>query len=637
MWYRCSELGIFEYTSSCISRCSILVMKCILAICIGLFWIGILSAQESIDTSLLLSEVLVDAWSIPEDSLDTDDPDIKDWLKQNTSIFLKDFGPGQLSSLSIRGASASQSGVYWSGVDIRNPMLGQIDMTQLAMAGRSSVRLLSSGLYDHDIHLGGVLDLKTIWQPGSPGMELAMKHYNYGFFVGSIAYQTNTSEFKTNTGLMILDASNQYAYRDYRRHIQTQTHAAQSAWSFHHAAERFLSDASSLRVNIWLRGQDSQIAGPKSGTRSMAGQSDNNYRLALSYQSDNTLLRRSTFAILHDRFYYRDSSIVLFDRSNSTVFDLRNRFNFWDAWASWDVGLDIRYSQANTDNYDAVQRRKSISLSSRLQRFWYDRFVTVLNVRQPYVDDRLLEPSFALHNQFYFESGSSLFLRAVRAIRLPNLNDLYWSPGGDPDLKTEKAWKIESGFRLQKSDKKAYFQLAGFSNWTSDWILWQPLQGSLWSPVNILKVWSRGFSQQLFVPMMLAGDQYLTLKAGHEYVRASYQNNTGSTDRSKGSQLIYTPKHKANINIKYQYPQWSFDTDIQYTSPVFITTDQSLSIGGYMLIDVRLSRNFGLGRFKARATLGAQNILNQDYQVVSNRPMPLRNYFLSINIHSQKD
>ena len=42
-----------------------------------------------------------------------------------------------------------------------------------------------------------------------------------------------------------------------------------------------------------------------------------------------------------------------------------------------------------------------------------------------------------------------LKVNAAKVYRLPTLNDLYWSPGGNPNLKPEEGFTYEGSFELK--------------------------------------------------------------------------------------------------------------------------------------------------------------------------------------------
>ena len=50
-------------------------------------------------------------------------------LAQTSGVFIKSYGPSQISSSTARGGNAQQTAVLWNGFNISNPMLGQQDLS----------------------------------------------------------------------------------------------------------------------------------------------------------------------------------------------------------------------------------------------------------------------------------------------------------------------------------------------------------------------------------------------------------------------------------------------------------------------------------------------------------------------------
>ena len=70
-------------------------------------------------------------------------------LNQNSrissAIILKNYGPGGISSIGIRGTSPAHTVVSWKGMPMQNPMLGQADASLIAGPMLSSASLKEGG------------------------------------------------------------------------------------------------------------------------------------------------------------------------------------------------------------------------------------------------------------------------------------------------------------------------------------------------------------------------------------------------------------------------------------------------------------------------------------------------------------
>ena len=75
---------------------------------------------------------------------------LTDLLQENTGVYLKNYGPGMLSTIAFRGTGAEHTALVWNGININYPMLGLADFATIPVNGFSSLTLVhgsSSNLY----------------------------------------------------------------------------------------------------------------------------------------------------------------------------------------------------------------------------------------------------------------------------------------------------------------------------------------------------------------------------------------------------------------------------------------------------------------------------------------------------------
>ena len=71
---------------------------------------------ETIDTNAKKFEIL--------DGLD-------ELLKRNSNVFVKDYGPGALSTISVRNLGAHHTALFWNGIRLNSGMNGKFDFSLL--------------------------------------------------------------------------------------------------------------------------------------------------------------------------------------------------------------------------------------------------------------------------------------------------------------------------------------------------------------------------------------------------------------------------------------------------------------------------------------------------------------------------
>ena len=203
--------------------------------------------------------------------------------------------------------------------------------------------------------------------------------------------------------------------------------------------------------------------------------------------------------------------------------------------------------------------------------------------------------------------------------RLPTFNDLYWNPGGNPDLKSETSSTAELGLIFTQNIFE--INITSFFINSKNLIQWQPYENNIWKPVNIQNVENYGIEFSLILQKRIR-NHFVMLKTQYDYVKA--------IDKTLNQQLIYVPKNKANIILSYRYKKWGFEYNLQYTGKVFITTSNTQSIDAYSLSNIRVNRS--LLKNKLLIALHINNIFDKNYQSVAYRPMPNRNFTLTINL-----
>lgn len=160
-----------------------------------------------------------------------------------------------------------------------------------------------------------------------------------------------------------------------------------------------------------------------------------------------------------------------------------------------------------------------------------------------------------------------------RVYRNPTLNDLYWQPGGNPDIKTEQGWNHSAGFELSDKNEKWKYQLqaVGFYTLMQNEILWSPSQMGFYFAQNVNESRSKGI--RVFVQLTRKGEKSIL----SVWINASYGNylvkqSSASIDfRNK----IYTPHEIYKWGMTYAYKNFQLNYYGSYAGYTFVTNDNS--------------------------------------------------------------
>ncbi|UPT66710.1 MAG: TonB-dependent receptor [Sphingobacteriales bacterium JAD_PAG50586_3] len=228
-------------------------------------------------------------------------------------------------------------------------------------------------------------------------------------------------------------------------------------------------------------------------------------------------------------------------------------------------------------------------------------------------------------------------LGVSRSFRVPTLNERYWVPGGNPDLKAEGGWNYEAGLAYNGKSKNWKFtgEVTGFAMQINNWLQWQPTNFGYWMPQNLKQVLSRGAE--------VTGSAAYSLKTFNIKIDAAYalaiatnKETYANLPEIVGKDLIYTPSNVASGGVTVGYKGFSLFANVQYTGLRYTTTDNLQSVDGYWLLNTRLSKTINLKNISIDVWAQAYNITNNSYFNLPYRPMPLRNYRAGITLGFNK-
>ncbi|MBX2972861.1 MAG: TonB-dependent receptor, partial [Flavobacteriales bacterium] len=240
----------------------------------------------------------------------------------------------------------------------------------------------------------------------------------------------------------------------------------------------------------------------------------------------------------------------------------------------------------------------------------------------------------SLGAEYRLRTWATLKMQAARLYRIPTLNDLYWNPGGNPDLLSESGYSGDLGIALQRTIKTVAVrsEITWFNRIMDNWIIWLPGPG-YWSPRNIMQVWSRGVETDNEIAWKVGAS---TVKLGvlTNHVVSTNQVAKSRYDDSVDKQLIYVPMYSGNARLGVSRTRGSVQLSATYTGYRYTSTDNREFLEPYWLLNASASvRVLRKARWQADVFVQANNILNTRYEIMLSRPMPLRNYQAGIRFH----
>jgi vitamin B12 transporter len=548
------------------------------------------------------------------DSLVADLSSASAYLTKDSRFILKQYSPGSVVTSSFGSASSEQSRVLWDGIDISSMASGVLDLS-LVPASMLSSSALYNGINGGAIApMGsvGALNLtatipegrgtSTLFSASSIG-DRAFFGHSWGN-IGTVRYQSSlrSTAGTNNYPYTLGNLSGRLSGNGYNDLTYLQSFQGKlSKWNW--------------QSNLWY-------------TQS---EKDNN----------GSVLTPNYINHLEDE-------VLRFKHA------LRNRLNQWQVYLSreWQAYTDTnspwviqdtnRYSQATlqysyraeeqelfiTANYfsaDGSNRNADSFLPHILYNLSLSKKDKVVLKGAAYQNNAHLGAHYArttsvgdFQNQFALGTY----------YRLPTLNELYWNPGGNPNLDAERSYGMKYSLRREGNLR---FDLTSDQLYYDKMIQWAPGASGNWSPQNYYSVYTSSTTMTLSRNWAKVNTN---MNLTHQYSRvlATMNNDPALVGKS----LIYRPALQA-----------------VYTSEIKLTKGTLQLRGFYTGLRHTLRDNSAVGEISAQywcalaytlsgannrwdLLLQVDNVFNNERQYYQYFPMPGRSFHINLKLNSKR-
>ncbi|WP_461126278.1 TonB-dependent receptor plug domain-containing protein [Spirosoma aerophilum] len=570
---------------------------------------------------------------------------LTDLLTANTPLAFKNYGPGQLATVSFRGTSASHTAVLWNGININQPNLGLTDFSTLPVAGfdKLSVQYGSSASVVGSDAVGGsiLLGSSAIWKPGiqvTLGQQLASFQNNqtqlgvrYSSALGA-AWKLSGKTFAYRNQF-----NNAYPSAERRNYFLEQSTTAQRGLVqdlyFLHKSGRQLS------VNVWLTDND-LILSPKD-TIARERTRTQSARFLTTYESNHLTLR---LGWMHDVLDYAKGDFDLPSHTETDRFIGRAEREFSLTPANAKLGLNLRvggewsHYRTRTDGYIRPLIDEDRGDLYALLRLQTARWLVSANLRQAFVThfNPPLTPSLGTEYRLVQHSKFGLTAKAAisRSYRVPTLNERYWAGLGNPDLLPEKGFNLEAGLAstlVINEHLSLTSEATVYRNRVDNWTYWNPTTN--YHVENLQLVVARG--GELTASLAYARNNWRAgLRAGYALTRSSQERAYDTYAQEViGKQLIYVPIHTETLNAYVQRGQTRLSIQTQASSRRYITFDNSQFFKGITLTNILLETTTKLGPVPVRLQGQINNVFDALAFSVKRNALPGRNWALNVLIN----
>ncbi len=642
--------------------------------------ISMLRAQNSTDSLQHLDEVLVTARAlqkeiIPVQKLSGEElrrlgsHNVADALRYFSGVQLKDYGGiGGLKTVNIRSMGTNHVGVFYDGIELGNAQNGTVDLGRFSLDNMESVTLYNgqkSAVFQSakDFGSAGTVYLQTRTPKFSEekdyNVKATFKTGSFGVVNPAILWEQKLNDRLGSS----FSAEYMYTTGKYKFRYATEG-------GYDTTAVRQNGDVNALRIEHGLYGN---MEDGYWRTKLYAYFSDRGYPGAIvrnkftheDRQKDADFFAQGMFRKdFSERYHFmasakysynylhyladpnRDESLMYINnvyRQQEVYASTANCLDLTSFW-SLNLSVDWQFNLLNANLKDFVYPRRNTGLFAAATALNFDRFKLQASLLGTFVSDRLREKGNAASDKMEWTPALVMSYRPFKRIglnfrafykrifRMPTLNDLYYTFVGNAYLEPEYTDQYNIGVTYEKQFPNLWLQRIevqadAYYNEVENKIVATPTSNFFrWTMVNLGEVEIRGIDVALQTDWKLGHEAYLSGRVNYTYQKA--QDFTDPADEFYGGQIPYIPWHSGSAALNLSWRSWEASYSFIYTGERY-SSQANLPVNyqpSWYTSDCSIAKSLRINAHELKLTLEVNNLLNQQYEVVSCYPMPGTNF-----------
>ena len=610
-----------------------------------------------------------------------------DVLAFNSSIFVKSFGRATLSTVAFRGTSPSHTQVSWNGMKLNNPMLGMTDFSTIPSYFIDDASLLhgTSSVGETGGGLGGAVKLST--QPANAqgfGVQFIQGVGSFKSFDEFLRLTYGNDHWQVSTRAVYSSSPNDYKYLNHDKkenvydenmniidqYYPVERNRSGSYKDLHILQEVYYNTGKGdrLGLNAWYINSNRELAmltvDHGADTDFDNRQREQTFRGILSWdhlRKNWKVAAKAGYIYTWMAYDYKrdlgNGVMAHMTRSRSTINTLygqaEGEYYIGNKWLfTANLSLHQHFVESRDKNIVLQQggngilgyRKARPELSGSISAKWrpIERLGLSVVLREEMFGKEWtpIIPAFFIDGVLS-ERGNIVAKASVsRNFRFPTLNDLYFLPGGNPDLKRESGWTYDAGLSFAVG-KSGVYSLSGSANWfesfVKDWIIWLPTTKGFFSPANIKDVHAYGVELQTDLDVALTKEWQLGLDGSFSWTPSINEGEPRTpADKSVGKQLPYVPEFSSSVTGRLSWRRWAFTYKWCYYSERYTMSSNDISLSGklppYFMSNISLEKTIPLKHIELSAKGVINNLFNEQYLSVLSRPMPGINFQIFLGI-----
>lgn len=624
--------------------------------CLMMFMFLAMAFSASAQDTIMLQSVEIKAVAIKNNGIETtmerrmDTSVIKrlgsvpmsQLLIQHSPVFIKTYGPGCTATASFRGTTASHTLVLWNGFQLNAPSLGQVDFSTIPVFMTDQISLKwGSGTSTNNGGLGGVVSInndenfckglivnlkQTCGSFNTLGTYATLGYSWANHLLRVKAYRASSDNDFTYNNIGVIPHQKMKQknadYADYGVMPEYQ-------WRFGNSLITIVSWNQKSHRNC------PQIM-PNVGNDNTVEYTDNdfsrNFVAFKNYWNTGKIEVKSSYFHENQRYVlntFTDIGTPVTTMNSKNVADVFHQIADVEQslFRSWKINAKVQWDheQVRSNDYDGVKKRDVFSTYAALSGNVLKNIDIRVTLRNDIVDSKSAGffPTATLSYSSAYLKGLKISAGYSHNYRNPSLNDLYWNPGGNPDLRPEDGRTVDGNLNFTRAFERLSVesQIGAYYSQVSDWIQWKPTNYRYWVSENVSTVTAYGAEIHLKMNYKLG---LWNFSVSGNYV---YSHTTDENDK----QLIYIPLHHANAFADIEWKGWNFSYTMEFTGERKTSMNDNEFYGfrlmPYALHHVSVGKHF----WKLDIELKINNLTDEDYQAILWRAMPGRSYEVSLN------
>ena len=610
-----------------------------------------------------------------------------DVLTFNSPIFVKSYGRATLSTVSFRGTSPSHTQVTWNGMKINNPMLGMTDFSMIPSYFIDDASLLhgTSSVNETGGGLGGAVKMSTVpAQNEGFGLQYVQGVGSFKTFDEFVRLTYGSDKWQISTRAVLSSSPNEYEYKNHDKkeniydenmnivgqYYPVENNRSGSYKDFHFLQEVYYNTGKGDRFgfNAWYINSNRELPmlttdyGEEMDFDNR--QREHTFRSILSwdhFRSNWKLSAKGGYINTWMAYDYKrdvgNGNMAHMTRSRSKINTFygqtEGEYFIGKKWLftanvaahqhfveSQDKNIILQEGGKGIVGYNKARVELSSSVSAKYRPTDNIGLSFVLREDMYGEDFTPLIPAFFIDGVISKKGNITAKASVSRNFRFPTLNDLYFLPGGNPNLKKESGITYDAGFSFAFAKEEKY-NLQGSVNWfdsyINDWILWLPTTKGFFSPKNIKDVHAYGIEVQTDFSALITKNLKLDLDATYSWTPSINEGEPiSSADQSVGKQLPYVPEHSATVTGRLSWNTWSFMYKWCYYSERFTMSSNDISLTGrlpvYYMNNITVEKGVSFKFADISIKGSVNNLFDEEYLSVLSRPMPGINFEIFLGI-----